>query len=94
MLRRKGSSESYGMKGKVLSFPDYKKIKELSYNQLNIWLTSFYEQAYEDGKSEQSETSNDASVIDSEELYSLMTSAGVSDSTAEEVIRRVTSNGP
>lgn len=89
MLQRKGSSESYGMKGKVLSFSDYKKIKELSYNQLNIWLTSFYEQAYEDGKSEQSETSNDASVIDSEELYSLMTSTGVSDSVAEKVIERI-----
>ena len=89
MLRRKGSSESYGMKGKVLSFSDYKKIKELSYNQLNIWLTSFYEQAYEDGKNEYA----DASVIDSDELYSLMTSTGVSNSAAEEVIRRVTSNG-
>lgn len=90
MLRRKGSSESYDMKGKVLSFSDYKKIKDLSYNQLNIWLTSFYEQAYEDGKNEYA----DASVIDSDELYSLMTSTGVSDSTAEEVIRRVISNGP
>ena len=78
------------MKGKVLSFSDYKKIKDLSYNQLNIWLTSFYEQAYEDGKNEYA----DASVIDSDELYSLLTSTGVSDSTAEEVIRRVTSNGP
>ena len=77
------------MKGKVLSFPDYKKVKEFSYNQLNIWLTSFYQQAYEDGKSEQSETNNDASVIDSEELYSLMTSAGVSDSVAEKVIERI-----
>ena len=85
MLRRKGSSESYDMKGKVLSFSDYKKIKELSYNQLNIWLTSFYEQAYEDGKNEYA----DASVIDSDELYSLMTSTGVSDSMADEVIRRI-----
>ena len=85
MLRRKGSSESYDMKGKVLSFSDYKKIKELSYNQLNIWLTSFYEQAYEDGKNEYT----DASVIDSDELYSLMTSTGVSNSTADEVIRRI-----
>ena len=90
MLQQKGWSESYDMKGKVLSFSDYKKIKDLSYNQLNIWLTSFYEQAYEDGKNEYA----DASVIDSDELYSLMTSTGVSDSTAEEVIRRVTSNGP
>ena len=77
------------MKSKVLSFPDYKKVKELSYNQLNIWLMHFYEQAYEDGKSEGNETNNDASVIDSEELYSLMTSAGVSDSVAEKVIERI-----
>lgn len=77
------------MKGKVLSFPDYKKVKDLSYNQMNIWLMSFYEQAYEDGRSECSEANKGASVIDSEELHSLMTSAGVSDSVAEKVIERI-----
>ena len=74
---------------KALSFSDYKKLKDLSYNQLNIWLKTFYQSAYEEGQNESVSSYQDASVISSDELYSLMISAGISSSKAEEVIGRI-----
>lgn len=72
---------------KMLTFQQYKKIRNLSLNEFNRWVVSIYKSGFEDGLKEGEKEFDECSTYTEDELMDLLLSLhGIGKKTAEKIV--------
>ena len=79
---------------KMLTFQQYKKIRNLSLNEFNRWVVSIYKSGFEDGLKEGEKEFDECSTYTTDELTTfLQTIPGIGQKTAEKIVDAIIDEG-
>ncbi len=81
---------------KVIDFSTYKKIRVLSFNDFNRWITEVYKNAYVDGRNDSATLINEdcvAALTEDRLLEIIMSVKGIGRKRAEEAVAKILQEG-